>query len=339
MPIISSRGRKALAALALLGSAVTTQQASAECRIFDQTVTDNPRIAIGRIVVPPNARIGDVVSRTASTSFEPKDRVGTCLPSGGMIYGDYSSVRQRIPVPGLSNVYQTEVEGIGVRIYFDNGSSLPLSLVVNPSYLAVPNNRWIVELVKTGEVVGSGIALPAGPVASVYTDGSGPSRPYLTASLAGSVVVVSPTCEVQAGSRNIAVDLGSVSQNVFSGIGSRSADHDFDIKLNCTGGREASYQGDVSIRIDAQSGSSNVNGVMSITESSSSARHIGIQLVQRDGTEEREIRFGRPISLGTTSPGAQVLTLSLRARYVQTEAGPVGAGSANGQATFTVQYD
>lgn len=33
------------------------------------------------------------------------------------------------------------------------------------------------------------------------------------------------------------------------------------------------------------------------------------------------------------------MSLPLRARYVQTQAGTVGAGTANGQATFTIQYE
>lgn len=80
-------------------------------------------------------------------------------------------------------------------------------------------------------------------------------------------------------------------------------------------------------------------GVLKLSAASNSATRIGIQMVQRDGSTEREVRFGQTINVGTTAPGTSVMALPLRARYVQTQAGTVGAGTANGQATFTIQYE
>ena len=80
-------------------------------------------------------------------------------------------------------------------------------------------------------------------------------------------------------------------------------------------------------------------GVLRLDAASNGATRIGIQLVRRDGATERELRFGQTINVGPTTPGTSVMALPLRARYVQTQAGAVGAGVANGQATFTVQYE
>jgi hypothetical protein len=74
--------------------------------------------------------------------------------------------------------------------------------------------------------------------------------------------VVSPTCEVQAGSRNIAVDFGSVPNTTFTGVGSKAVDRDFEIRLNCQGSNVAAYQSKIGIRLDADQDSSNMPGVL-----------------------------------------------------------------------------
>lgn len=135
--------------------------------------------------------------------------------------------------------------------------------------------------------------------------------------------VVSATCQVQAGSRNIVVDFGS-----------RAVDRDFDIQLTCQGSKLALYQSAVGIRLDAAQDSSNRPGVLALTAGANRATRIGIEVVQRDGTAERELRFGEAVNLGRTVVGNSTLTLPPRARYIQTVAGAVGAGTA----TFTIEY-
>ena len=79
----------------------------------------------------------------------------------------------------------------------------------------------------------------------------------------------------------------------------------------------------------------------------------------RGGGIWRDILWAHPLGLLRRDPPLPILTsalhfldfkvhppalarwrsLPLRARYVQTQAGTVGAGVANGQATFTIQYE
>ena len=161
----------------------------------------------------------------------------------------------------------------------------------------------------------------------------------LTSTFKGSgTTVVSATCQVQAGSRNIVVDFGSVPRTTFTGVGSRAVDRDFDIQLTCQGSNLALYQSAVGIRLDAAQDSSNRTGVLALTAGANRATRIGIEVVQRDGTAERELRFGEAVNLGRTVVGNSTLTLPLRARYIQTVAGAVGAGTAKGTATFTIEY-
>ncbi|AWT13310.1 MULTISPECIES: fimbrial protein [Stenotrophomonas] len=345
MPMISSRGRKALAGLALLGGVLLAQQASAACRIqINGFVAQDVTMDMGQIVILPSTPVGGVI-KEISESINQRDRVASCdYWSGGRSIGEYVNAAQKRPVPGFSDTYETDVPGVGIKLFRDSGSIqvyYPHQLTFGGnSTVTLIGGRFRIQLIKTAAQTGSGVIAPNGRFTTYYFDGDGPGRPVLTSTFKGSgTTVVSPTCEVQAGSRNIAVDFGSVANTTFTGVGSKAVDRDFEIRLNCQGSNVAAYQSKIGIRLDADQDSSNMPGVLKLSAASNSATRIGIQMVQRDGSTEREVRFGQTINVGTTAPGTSVMALPLRARYVQTQAGTVGAGVANGQATFTIQYE
>ena len=343
--MISSRGRKALAGLALLGGVLLAQQASAACRIqINGFVAQDVTMDMGQIVILPSTPVGGVI-KEISESINQRDRVASCdYWSGGRSIGEYVNAAQKRPVPGFSDTYETDVPGVGIKLFRDSGSIqvyYPHQLTFGGnSTVTLIGGRFRIQLIKTAAQTGSGVIAPNGRFTTYYFDGDGPGRPVLTSTFKGSgTTVVSPTCEVQAGSRNIAVDFGSVANTTFTGVGSKAVDRDFEIRLNCQGSNVAAYQSKIGIRLDADQDSSNMPGVLKLSAASNSATRIGIQMVQRDGSTEREVRFGQTINVGTTAPGTSVMALPLRARYVQTQAGTVGAGVANGQATFTIQYE
>ncbi|MBH1635265.1 fimbrial protein [Stenotrophomonas maltophilia] len=344
MPMISSRGRKVLAVVALLAGTAVAGPALASCYITQsgfqpQDVT----MDMGQIVILPSTPVGGVIKELI-VPINQRNSVAYCDRWGGSASGRFVNAAQQNPVPGFSNVYATDVAGVGIRVYRDSGDIQTyyphtLSLRSNTT-LSLSGGRFRVELIKTAAQTGSGIIAPNGRFTTYYYDGDGAGRPVLTSTFKGSgTTVVSPTCEVQAGSRNIAVDFGSVANTTFTGVGSRAVDRDFEIRLNCQGSNVAAYQSKIGIRLDADQDSSNMPGVLKLSAATNSATRIGIQMVQRDGSTEREVRFGQTISVGTTTTGTSVMSLPLRARYVQTQAGTVGAGTANGQATFTIQYE
>lgn len=133
-------------------------------------------------------------------------------------------------------------------------------------------------------------------------------------------------------------DFGSLSRTAFTGVGSRAVNRDFDIKPTCQGSNLAEFQSESGIRLDAAADASGLPGVIPITGGAESAKGIGIELLQRDGVEERPLTLGQAVKIGKTGTGENTLTLPLRARYIQTVAGTVGAGSAGGAATFTIEY-
>ncbi|EOW2137356.1 type 1 fimbrial protein [Stenotrophomonas sp. GD03908] len=345
MPMISSRGRKALSALALLGGVLLAQQASAACRIqINGFVAQDVQMDMGQIVILPSTPVGGVI-KEISVPINQQNSVARCdYWYGGSSTGEYVNAPQKRPVAGFANVYETGVSGVGIRLFRDSGSIqtyYPHSINFGAnSTISLIGGQFRIQLIKTAAQTGSGVIAPNGRFTTYYFDGDGPSRPVLTSTFRGSgTTVVSPTCEVQAGSRNIAVDFGSVANTTFTGVGSKAVDRDFEIRLNCQGSNVAAYQSKIGIRLDADQDSSNMPGVLKLSAATNSATRIGIQMVQRDGSTEREVRFGQTISVGTTTTGTSVMSLPLRARYVQTQAGTVGAGTANGQATFTIQYE
>lgn len=343
MPMISSRGRKALTALAVLGGVALAQQASALCRIQkDGFVAQDVQMDMGQVVILPSTPIGGVI-KEISLPINPQDNVGYCdVWSNSEAIGYYVNAQQRA-VAGFSTVYETGVAGVGIRVFRDSGSIQAyyphtINFAANTT-ISLMGGQFRIQLIKIAAQTGSGRIAPNGRFTTYHFRNSN-DRPLLTSSFKGSgTTVVNPTCEVLAGSRNIAVEFGSVPNTTFTGVGSKGVDRDFEIRLNCQGSNVAAYQGKIGIRVDADQDSSNMPGVLKLSAASNSASRIGVQVVQRDGTTERVVRFGQTINVGTTVLGTSVMALPLRARYVQTQAGKVGAGVANGKATFTIQYE
>lgn len=347
MPMISYRGSKALAGLALLGGGLLAQQASASCRIqIDGFVAQDVAMDMGNVIILPSVPVGGVIRDRGgeiTVAIDQKDNVAKCDGSGGRSIGVFSNAAQR-PVPGFPDVYETNVPGVGIKVFRDSGaiqSYYPHSInfAANRT-ISLIGGQFRVQLIKTAAQTGSGVIAPLGRFTTYYFDGDGSGRPLLTSTFKGTgTTVVSPTCEVQAGSRNIAVDFGSVPNTSFTGVGSRAVNRDFDIRLNCQGSNVAGFQAKIGIRLDADQDSSNMPGVTRLEVAANSANRIGIELVQREGTSERQIQFGSAIKIGTTAPGTNTMVLPLRARYVQTESGSVGPGVARGSATFTLMYE
>ena len=343
MPMISSRGRKALLILAGTSGILIAHTASAVCNLVDPAfVAQDVQMDMGQVVILPNTAVGAII-KEITVPINERKALGWCNLWGGTSRGEFVNAAQQQPVPGFPNVYQTGVAGVGISVFRDSGriqEFYPHTVPLRASWKDLIGGQFRVRLIKTAAQTGSGLIAPNGRFTTYYFDGDTAARPQLTSSFRGTgTTVVSPTCEVQAGSRNIAVDFGSVPNSSFNGVGSRAVDRDFEIRLNCQGSNVATFQSNIGVRLDAVQDSSSMPGVLRLDAASNSATRIGIELVQRDGATERELRFGQTINVGPTTPGISVLTLPLRARYVQTQAGAVGAGVANGQATFTVQYE
>lgn len=202
----------------------------------------------------------------------------------------------------------------------------------------IPSTELVFELIKIADVIGAGAIAPPGMITRQYIASIGPGRPILTASIRGSGVVIAPTtCKVDAGGSNVAVNFGSISAGVFAGVGSTADSRDFSVVLDCPGSAQVGAR--VGIRVDAVQDASNLPGVLPLTATVDAASGVAIQMVRREGAGEQPLRFAENVVLATGPMSAGKLTLPLRARYIQTRAGRVTPGKANGLATFTIQYN
>lgn len=305
-------------------------------------IPQDVQMDMGQVVILPSLPVGGLIKELVVVINE-RPSVAQCSGAGSAI-GMFNNAAQRVAVPGFADVYATDVAGVGIRVYRDSGNVkafYPHTLLLpNSSNVRLAGGTFRVELIKTAAVTGSGPIAPPGRFTTYYFDGDGPSKPVLVSTFNGSgTTVVNPTCSVQAGSRNIVVEFGSVPASTFTGVGSRAVDRDFDIRLACQGSNVAQFQSRIGIRLDATQDSSNLPGVLPLTAAADAATGIAIELVQRTGTAERQVRFAENIDLGTSVPGPSTMSLPLRARYIQTRAGRVTPGKANGTATFTIQYN
>ena len=325
----------------LIASLVPLAQASCALNagVF---VAQDVQMDMAQVVILPNVPVGGVIKELV-VSINQRDNIARCT-GGGSANGRYINAAQQIPVPGFANVYATDVAGVGIRVYRDSGTVqtyYPHTLVLaGTASVSLTAGTFRVELIKTAAVTGSGSIAPAGRFTTYYFDGDGPGKPELVSTFKGAgTTVVNPTCTVQAGSRNIVVDFGSVPASTFTGVGSHAPGRDFAINLDCQGSNVAEYQSEIGIRLDATQDSSNLPGVLPLTAGSGAAAGIAIELVQRKGAAEEQVQFAQSIDMGATVAGTNTLSLPLRARYIQTQAGRVTPGRADGTATFTIQYN
>lgn len=345
MSMIASFQNRKLLLLFLLGMlGVWSEAAMARCvRPTGLMPRFEPLDHADHAIVTSAMRVGDVIRRyDFRWLLNPVS--SSCDSGGGYLAARYSSALQQVPVAGFANVFPTAVQGVGVRLSIDGtrvSGNLPLTHALRAFETLVVTGRTIsLELVKTAETTGSGKIAPSGAFFHVYFDGNGSSGAFTIGQFDGSGIVVgSTTCSVHSNSRSIAVDLGSVKKSSFSGVGTRNANRDFNVELACQGVANGSFQSSIGIRLDAAQDPSNRAGVLALSQGAGSATGIGIELVRREGTAEGTVTFGNTIALGRPTAGNNTLALPLRARYIQTQAGPVGAGTANGTATFTITYN
>ena len=177
MPMISSRGRKALTGVVLLG-ALLAQQASASCRIQSSWFTaQDVTMDMGQIVILPSTPVGGVI-KEISEPINQQNSVARCDWSGGRSTGEYVNAAQKRPVAGFSNVYETDVAGVGIRLYRDSGAIqtyYPHTINFgSSSTISLVGGTFRIQLIKTAAQTGSGVIAPNGRFTTYYFDGDGP---------------------------------------------------------------------------------------------------------------------------------------------------------------------
>lgn len=318
------------------------QAAQAVCTVTPGYVEKIVNMEVGRVVIPNDLPVGaliippkDFPLPLAGTTNQP----WTCT-GGGNVKG---VMLQGTELTGFSQskVFSTDVAGVGIRLsrFFNDGTS-----TTAPEVNQYPHDRststtfgdfdaksrFRVELFKTAPVTGNG-PLAQG-IYTRYFSLEPPQQSVLTTILSGvGITIITPSCTVDLGSRNISVEFGKVPQSSFKGKGTTAGDRKFNIKLNCKAGQNA--QNTVYLRMDAMQDPSNEQGVLKLTQAgSSTATGVGIQVVNDKNVP---VKFGEEALVGPSMDGSYVLPYT--ARYFQT-GDKVTPGRADGTATFTLDY-
>ncbi|WP_230414108.1 fimbrial protein [Collimonas silvisoli] len=316
---------------------LTVSGAQAACFRVPGASVKTIQMDMGTVVIPNDAAIGAVF---ASQNFPipiagDSEAAFQCDSAGGTTNGN---MLQGSLVAGYPNVYTTLVPGVGIRLsrligqisgagvrtYYPHILSFPADVPVrfyNPSYFTV-------ELVKIAAKTGNG-PFAAGTYTIYY--GNGDYISAITTILSGNgITIVTPSCAVDAGSKNIPVNFGDVDKNRFKGVGSTAADRPFNIKLNCQRGEN--MQNTILLKMSATADPSNQPGVLRLKQVAGVATGVGIQLLDKNSAP---VRFGTAATVGTSAD--ITYTVPFTARYYQTAAA-IKPGPANGEATFTVEY-
>lgn len=298
---------------------------------------------LGNIVIQPDTKPGLIKRQTFNIQGSTKL---ICVNQNSMI-GELPG--SELATDSERYVYKTNVTGIGIRLYRQSYSGqiktfYPHVLTSNdgfPTNATLAAGYFIVEIFKLPGPTGAG-TLKQGLYSTYWGNGTGPSKPILTSHVyANSIAIVNSTCSVDAGSRNIAVDLGEAPKYLFTGVGSTNNDRNFNIKVNCVGGNDSIWsqaRGDVSLSFSytPDPDTSTNKGVIKNEADKDRAQGIGVQLL--DDRNSTPVANGSNLYMGKLrAESATSFTVPMRAHFYQTKSQIVG-GNVRSLATFNVVY-
>ncbi len=200
------RCSRVLATLFLIFTCIST--ANAECYLDPAWTMRTVTMDIGRLNVPPSAKVGDVLLKKTFNPFTSHQIVFNCGANSFIIF---RLTKNYGLAPGFQDVYTTDIPGIGVRLSWFTGGmqSIPYNLPFNGWDWAYDSSvSSSIEIIKTSNQTGSG-SLAAGVYAEQF--GNGDNKVAVRLMLGGgtSSVIATPACTVPDGSKFVSVPLGS----------------------------------------------------------------------------------------------------------------------------------
>jgi type 1 fimbria pilin len=339
VPSLHKRSAKYLMLFGLM--LVGSQSAYAACYVRSGYKAQVINMKLGRVLVTPSSQVGDTLT-TGQFPINQVSNIGSCSRGGSSI----GRIMQGSPT-NFTNVWSTNIPGIGIRLYREAGSVsnfYPHDIRFSGNTNVTLNGGYFkIDIVKTAAQTGTG-QLTTGLYTNYYMDGSGPGLPLLQSIVdANSLTIVTSTCNVDSGSKNKVVNLDSVTAASFGGVGSTQGEKAFDININCVGGvgenllPGSAGQGIVNVRFDYTQDPSNAPGVIKSETGANSASGVAVQLLT--GSTTQPIKNGDAVNAGHTIPNqANTLTLPLKARYYRTGS-TIKGGNIKSTAVFTLEYN
>lgn len=360
----------------LLGSALLLASSGAwatTCNFSaDNPTGNNPVVATmplqrATISVGRDLRDGATLYRQTFRA-SPSMRI-TCLSSVTTIRGVYQLASTPLPlIPGRpefgGNVYETDVPGIGVALWFA-GNGFPYTRTFNNCGGSTSNCNWHdngafdISFIKTGPISGGVIRADKLPSMS-RTWVTGNSLKNLEVNFSGSITVVVPTCTTP----DVNVPLGSHRVTDLKGIGNGTPWRDFEIRLNncpaisgyingtdtntpvwnsdgtSTPGTPTGHP--VTYKLTPQSGAIDAaEGIARLSASrpgnAPAATGIGVQIANRSNEPRPLGSFLPGVTMRPGQLGGQSMSIPLRARYIQV-ADTMTPGPANAAVEFLLNY-
>lgn len=298
--------------------------------------TDLPKqINVASISVSTSLAVGATIPGTEQTVHisgnctSPDDNG---LPIVSCYYGTGNEIS------GLTGVYESGVQGIGVALMNDKGqritgaggvycnsTSTPLGYVSDNDQRTFSFDVTL-ELVKTSNTVTSGtFAQDQTKFGIGVYQHEGIGSPN-TISYAGNVILKEVTCSVSP--KSLTVTLGDFPVSDFTGTGTLTSPHTFDININCND----TVQPEAMIT-SANGYDTNFPGVINLTQETGVATGIGVQMLFDGEIPD----FGTYRNTAGIAQANETLAIPFQVRYEQTAA-DVTPGSANSIATITLGY-
>ncbi|MEO4207129.1 fimbrial protein [Acinetobacter pittii] len=321
-------------------------EANAYCTLSSGFTSVDISMAVGRVVVRPSDPIGKILTKSTFPINSTKD-LSTFICNS---YSDalIASLTQSYSLSSLgNNIYNTNIPGIGIRLYreAENATNFsgyyPYSRNVTPGVkYTLADGYFVVEIVKTAAQTGSGTLVP-GLYSRYYVTGN-MNKPWLTSTVNGNAITIaSSSCEIQ-GNINKVVQLPTVTKAGFKGVGSTQGEQTFDMNILCNGGTSPTGYEEkniISLSYDFTQDGTNNQVLANTAATSEKANGVGVQLLWNYQNKNQVIKKGDKLALGTVSSN-QILqyNVPMTARYYQT-ATNVTAGKVRAMATVTIQYD
>ncbi|MDR5762654.1 fimbrial protein [Caballeronia sp. LZ035] len=285
-----------------------------------------------------------VLNVPASLSVGRDTPVGTTLwqlmKNAGISVSDVSCTVQKdvtvtgTLVPGYTNMYQSGVEGIGVRLYVTSEYKGQLVVIpVSQSY-SVPVNGTMENDVRADFIV-------TGPVKSGTTSnlpsmqlkfsGSCFTTVTATQTLTGNTAVAGNTCSVTT--PTLTFPLPRAYSKDLASTGATTGDTVVPLNIDCPAGVK------IGVTLTDAVNPANRSSTLSLAPGSSAAG-VGMQIMNGAtavsfGPDSAAAGTVNQWIAGTSAGGA--IQIPLTARYVRTSSKLV-PGSVNGKATFTMSY-
>ncbi|ATM75901.1 MULTISPECIES: fimbrial protein [Serratia] len=255
-----------------------------------------------------------------------------CL--GNNAYSYYVSGAQGTTVGGLSNVFPTNIPGVGMRFYLRDNTGKSYRFgnqgvggTSNATYWGWGLNGnvyWGVEIV------------PTGPITSGMYDGS-LMAVFILDRLTVLNLRVAPftisASSCSATTTQSVVNLGKYGKKDFTMPGSTSEKKRFSIELSeCS----ASGLSTIAYTLTPLNNIIDANqAVMGINTMKGAAKGIGVQILDHNGVP---VSFNNVTNVSSFVPGSQSVTIPFQAAMYRTSSEPVATGIVRSPLTFTMTY-